>query len=393
MFVVANHPELCIKVLTNPNPKSCARMLREVTILQKLTTSHYAPHIIAFGEKAFVMDYFMNFKTLDSLCGGYPGKGSWTMLPRPYDSFKILVNALTAIQDVHNCGFVHRDIKANNILVNVNSDIKLIDFGLCASITRTGDDEDELEKELTATVTMESETFKNALMTLPEFASGADISYRRQFASDISLIAALFLYMTRIVYNKRIDETYAAFQRHAEEFSVQLRYFLMRSLMSGVSQRFQTAEDALEAVRCTADQANEHLQDFGRMSAAKPTPVNDLVALQIQALLIPIVGRTSRLRWKRASLGHSCEIFTYAGGEFRCVLGSVKVYRNKQSLLLRADTSTWSSALCEFLALTGASPIGDIRSASSASSSMTARAIHDIQSDDLGDESEPVDED
>lgn len=50
----------------------------------------------------------------------------------------IIFQALKALGHIHNQGFVHRDIKAENILISSLEDqmvIKLCDFGFCAKFS------------------------------------------------------------------------------------------------------------------------------------------------------------------------------------------------------------------------------------------------------------------
>ena len=45
---------------------------------------------------------------------------------------------LNALAFIHNKGHMHRDIKAANILLNHNGDIKLADFGISTQIVSLG---------------------------------------------------------------------------------------------------------------------------------------------------------------------------------------------------------------------------------------------------------------
>lgn len=53
-----------------------------------------------------------------------------------------MAELLLALEVVHNCGFLHRDIKADNIILTSSGHLKLLDFGLC----RADPNKKEIEK-------------------------------------------------------------------------------------------------------------------------------------------------------------------------------------------------------------------------------------------------------
>merc|ERR1712113_743165 len=42
-----------------------------------------------------------------------------------------MAELLEALDTVHKCGFVHRDVKPDNIVLTASGHLKLLDFGLC----------------------------------------------------------------------------------------------------------------------------------------------------------------------------------------------------------------------------------------------------------------------
>ena len=48
-----------------------------------------------------------------------------------------LAEAALAISSIHKLGFIHRDIKPDNLLLDARGHIKLSDFGLCTGLKKS----------------------------------------------------------------------------------------------------------------------------------------------------------------------------------------------------------------------------------------------------------------
>uniref|UniRef100_A0A8C1SQ90 non-specific serine/threonine protein kinase n=1 Tax=Cyprinus carpio TaxID=7962 RepID=A0A8C1SQ90_CYPCA len=111
---------------------ACFREERDVLVngdCQWITRLHYA-----FQDDNFlylVMDYYVGGDLL-TLLSKFEDR-----LPEDMARF-YLAEMVLAINSVHQLHYVHRDIKPDNILLDVNGHIRLADFGSCLKLTEDG---------------------------------------------------------------------------------------------------------------------------------------------------------------------------------------------------------------------------------------------------------------
>jgi serine/threonine protein kinase len=130
--------EVAVKVLTqfDPNPTLVERFLNEARIQSGLHHQNIATlyDFLEFqGRPCIIMEY-VNGQTLDALIR------QGLSLARAAFVFRAV---LEAIAYIHHQTIVHRDIKASNIKLTTEGEVKLLDFGIAKSgrspaLTQTG---------------------------------------------------------------------------------------------------------------------------------------------------------------------------------------------------------------------------------------------------------------
>jgi serine/threonine protein kinase len=115
-----------LKVRKGKSPKASARFKREVQILEK----HSDPALVALLDhdkdyKWFVMPYFLG----GSLDQQIQQRGSLD----PLEALLSIRPIVQAVARLHNAGVVHRDIKPQNIFVDVDGRLVLGDCGIAFS--------------------------------------------------------------------------------------------------------------------------------------------------------------------------------------------------------------------------------------------------------------------
>ncbi|KAF3080946.1 Serine/threonine-protein kinase [Orbilia oligospora] len=103
--------------------------------------------VLAESDSPWVVNLFYSFQDsiyLYLIMEFLPGGDLMTMLIK-YEIFSedvtrfYMAECVLAIEAVHKLGFIHRDIKPDNILIDINGHIKLSDFGLSTGFHKTHD--------------------------------------------------------------------------------------------------------------------------------------------------------------------------------------------------------------------------------------------------------------
>ena len=132
------------------------KTLRKADVLRRNQVAHVKAErdILAEADNEWVVKLFFSFQDTENLyfvMEYIPGGDMMSLLiklgtfPEHLALFYI-AELVCAIESVHKMGFIHRDIKPDNILIGRDGHIKLTDFGLCTGFRWTHDSKRYLPK-------------------------------------------------------------------------------------------------------------------------------------------------------------------------------------------------------------------------------------------------------
>ena len=134
--------EFAVKILPRlkkEDPRLIGSLLREAEIGARFGDH---PHITKvtdygkYGDEHFTVTEFMNGKRLDELIDSQiPISQKYMLLWG--------MQILSADQHIYNCGYLYRDLKPQNIIIDGYGNVHLIDYGLCMTIEEAADDRSE----------------------------------------------------------------------------------------------------------------------------------------------------------------------------------------------------------------------------------------------------------
>lgn len=139
--------EVCLTRKVDTGALYAMKTLRKKDVLNRNQVAHVKAErdILAEADNEWVVRLYYSFQDRDSLyfvMDYIPGGDMMSLLIRmgvfPETLARFYVAELTlAIESVHKMGFIHRDIKPDNILIDLDGHIKLTDFGLCTGFRWT----------------------------------------------------------------------------------------------------------------------------------------------------------------------------------------------------------------------------------------------------------------
>ncbi|XP_068123057.1 serine/threonine-protein kinase LATS2 [Hyperolius riggenbachi] len=139
--------EVCLASKVDTKALYAMKTLRKKDVLNRNQVAHVKAErdILAEADNEWVVKLYYSFQDKDYLyfvMDYIPGGDMMSLLIRmevfPEHLAKFYIAELTlAIESVHKMGFIHRDIKPDNILIDLDGHIKLTDFGLCTGFRWT----------------------------------------------------------------------------------------------------------------------------------------------------------------------------------------------------------------------------------------------------------------
>ncbi|XP_013925089.1 PREDICTED: serine/threonine-protein kinase LATS2 [Thamnophis sirtalis] len=139
--------EVCLACKVDTHALYAMKTLRKKDVLNRNQVAHVKAErdILAEADNEWVVKLYYSFQDKDSLyfvMDYIPGGDMMSLLIRmevfPEKLARFYIAELTlAIESVHKMGFIHRDIKPDNILIDLDGHIKLTDFGLCTGFRWT----------------------------------------------------------------------------------------------------------------------------------------------------------------------------------------------------------------------------------------------------------------
>uniref|UniRef100_A0A0N5CC11 non-specific serine/threonine protein kinase n=1 Tax=Strongyloides papillosus TaxID=174720 RepID=A0A0N5CC11_STREA len=141
--------EVAVVKMKNTDKVFAMKILNKWEMLKRAETACFKEErdVMVHGDRKWITNLhfaFQDEKNLYLIMDYYVGGDLLTLLSKfeirlPEDMAQFYIAEMVlAIDAVHNLGYVHRDIKPDNVLMDINGHIKLADFGSCLKLQSDG---------------------------------------------------------------------------------------------------------------------------------------------------------------------------------------------------------------------------------------------------------------
>lgn len=157
-----------------------SRIESEVNFLKKLNNDRVVKifdHFELDGKLYIIME-FIDGRTIEQHVD-QTGRMGWQ------EAVKYMIEILHTLQDVHEHGIIHRDIKPGNIMIRENGDVCLLDFGIAKDVSQ------DVSDTTTHNLTFVGDVLGTDGYMSPEQADGNSIDHR----SDIYALGCVLYFM------------------------------------------------------------------------------------------------------------------------------------------------------------------------------------------------------
>ncbi len=223
------------------------RFAREVELMEKL--DH--PNIAKIYDSR--VDKKLGFYAMEILRGGTLECHVKQNKPNPGILIYLISKVCMALDHAHQQGVIHRDLKPSNIMMTLDGQPKLVDFGLARSMFKTSDAE-------SAVNSMDGSVIGTPLFMSPEQARGENESLDGR-ADIYALGIILYVMLVRkhphkVNHQDRWQTIRQIAEGHARKpsdvrpgFNRDLESILMKALADSREERYATAKEFGEALR------------------------------------------------------------------------------------------------------------------------------------------------
>jgi serine/threonine protein kinase len=338
-----------LKTLKKPSSSERrARMVREVEILGKLKDVPGISKVLNQNISAGEEEQFIVLEWID----GRSLSDQFTNAVSIGESAEIALKLCTIVQQCHEHGIMHRDIKPDNILISASSnDLWLIDFG----IGWTESEDDPFATEI-------NQELGNRFLRLPEL-HGPSLDSKHDVRSDVTFVCGVFFWLLTHskpfqLVNEKLEAPHV-FQatRFPKDVTDDSRWNLISSIFDvgfapGVNSRFQAASELRDRLKellvpPSADDSSDPLKEQDRLLLEFQNKAEVMHRRKIETATMEI---SNSLLKKLHTMAKDRSLSPLSSGmSYRTEIGIVYFY----FALKFADGEPLSSDVCHWIRTTG----------------------------------------